>query len=154
MFSGLDVASIGWSIVIFSEGLKMFGFSIMKPSFSFTNVKTITIPAICSVNNSGLLWTVLVRKERFYASSALKNDVQVNTRVEFVHTRFEAFSDLVALQTLVGKQDNDIFLRNCRRRIAMLMSVFVENIVDMIVDYALWVAVLKKEFSKIIEGRF
>ena len=61
---------------------------------------------------------------------------------------------MVALQTLVGKQDNDIFLRNCRRRIAMLMSVFVENIVDMIVDFALWVAVLKKEFSKIIEGRF
>ena len=29
----------------------------------------------------------------------------------------------------------------------MLMSVFVQNIVDMIVDYALWVAVLKKEFS-------
>ena len=32
------------------------------------------------------------------------------------------------------------------------MSVFVQNIVDMIVDYALWVTVLKKEFSKIIEG--
>ena len=26
----------------------MFGYPIMKPSFSFTNVKTITIPAICS----------------------------------------------------------------------------------------------------------
>ena len=35
----------------------------------------------------------------------------------------------------------------------MFLSVFVQNIVDMIVDYALWVAVLKKEFSKIIEGR-
>ena len=33
------------------------------------------------------------------------------------------------------------------------LSVFVQNIVDMIVDYALWVAVLKTEFSKIIEGR-
>ena len=33
----------------------MFGFSIVKPSFSFTDVKTITIKAICSVNNSGLL---------------------------------------------------------------------------------------------------
>ena len=30
----------------------------------------------------------------------------------------------------------------------MLMSAFVQNIVGMIlVDYALWVAVLKKEFS-------
>ena len=98
--SGLDMVSNGWSSVIFSEGLKMFGFSIMKPSFSFINVKTITIPAICSVNDSGLLWTintVLVRNERFYASIALKNDLQVNTSVEFLHTRFQAFSDLVAL---------------------------------------------------------
>ena len=31
----------------------MFGFSIVKPPFSFTDIKTITIPAICSVNNSG-----------------------------------------------------------------------------------------------------
>ena len=34
----------------------------------------------------------------------------------------------------------------------MQMSVFVQNIVDMIVGYALWVAVLKKEFSKIVKG--
>ena len=33
----------------------MIYFPIMKPSFSFTNVKTIKIPAIHSVNNSGLL---------------------------------------------------------------------------------------------------
>ena len=33
----------------------MFGFSIMKLSFSFADVKTITIPAISFVNNSGLL---------------------------------------------------------------------------------------------------
>ena len=57
MSSGLDVVSNGSSIVIFSDGLKlmMFGFPIVKPSFSFTKVKTITISAICSVNNSGLL---------------------------------------------------------------------------------------------------
>ena len=54
MSSGFDVVSNGWGIVIFSEGLKVFGFPIMKPSFSFTNVKTISIPEICSVNNSGL----------------------------------------------------------------------------------------------------
>ena len=30
MSSGLDVVSNGWSIVIFSEGLEMFGFSIVK----------------------------------------------------------------------------------------------------------------------------
>ena len=80
----------------------MFDFSIKKPSFSFIDVKNITIPAICSVNNSGLLLTintVVVRKKRFYASSAPKNYLKVNTRVEFVHTRFQAFGYLVALQT-------------------------------------------------------
>ena len=35
----------------------MFGFSIVKPPFSFTDVKTITIPAICSVNNNPELFT-------------------------------------------------------------------------------------------------
>ena len=35
----------------------------------------------------------------------------------------------------------------------LMLSVFLQNIVDMIVDYALWVAVLKKEFSKITEDR-
>ena len=56
----------------------MFGFPIIKPPFSFTNTETITIPEICSVNNSGLLCTinaVLARKERFYASSILKSDL-------------------------------------------------------------------------------
>ena len=48
----------------------MFGFSIVKPSFSFTDVKTITIPAICSVN-SGLFTTT----EHFKALA--KNDKRV-----------------------------------------------------------------------------
>ena len=55
-----------------------------------------------------------------------------------------------------GKQANDIFLRNCKHRIVSLMSVFVQNIVDMISDCALvvaTVAVLKKRFLKITEGR-
>ena len=42
MSSGFQVVSNGWGIVIFSEGPKVFGFPIMKASFSFTNVKTIT----------------------------------------------------------------------------------------------------------------
>ena len=61
----------------------------MKATFSFTNAKTITIPAICSVNSFVLLWTINaapVRKERFFASSALKNDLQVSKRVDFVQT--------------------------------------------------------------------
>ena len=35
----------------------------------------------------------------------------------------------------------------------MLMSVFVQNIVDIIVDYALWVTVLKKEFFEDHRGQ-
>ena len=43
----------------------MFGFPIMKPSFSFANVNLgITIPAACLVNNSGLLSTINVVLER------------------------------------------------------------------------------------------
>ena len=37
----------------------------------------------------------------------------------------------------MGKYDKDIFLGNCRHGVAMLMSVFVQNVVDMIVDYEL-----------------
>ena len=34
MSTGFDVVSNGWGIVIFSEGLKVSGFPITKPSFS------------------------------------------------------------------------------------------------------------------------
>ena len=47
----------------------------MKPSFSFTNEKILTIPKTGFVNNFRLLktiQTVLVRKERFDAASLLK----------------------------------------------------------------------------------
>ena len=77
MPSGFDVVSNDGGIVIFKCSVFL---PLIKPSFShasFANVKTIIIPAICSVNNSGLLWTinaVLVRRERFNASNALKND--------------------------------------------------------------------------------
>ena len=45
-----------------------------------------------------------------------------------------------------------MFLGNGRHGVAMLMSVFVQNIIDMIVDYAWWVAVLKKEFRKLLRA--
>ena len=80
----------------------MFGFSIMKPPFSFTDIKTITIPAICSVNNSGLLWTintVLVWKERLYASSALKNDLKVKVaRLDFLGVTLLKFENYLRRQ--------------------------------------------------------
>ena len=36
MSSGFDMVSNGRGIVIFSEVLKVFGFPVRKPSFSFT----------------------------------------------------------------------------------------------------------------------
>ena len=61
----------------------MFGFPIMKPSFSFTNVKTITITAICSEIILDCFERLMRKKD--FASSVLKNDPWVNTKVEFVH---------------------------------------------------------------------
>ena len=44
---------------------------------------------------------------------------------------------LLCKPTQVGKQDSDsIFLTNCTHRVVRLMPVFVQNIVDLIVDYA------------------
>ena len=62
--SGVDKVSNGWCVVIFSEGLEMLSFSIMKPSFSFTNVKIFTIVTTGFVNNFRLLRTI-VRKKIF-----------------------------------------------------------------------------------------
>ena len=58
MSSSFEKVNNGWSIVILNEGLKVFGFPIMKLSFSFTNERGITILLICSVNNSELLLTI------------------------------------------------------------------------------------------------
>ena len=78
----------------------MLRFSIMKPSFGFTNVKFFTIPTTGFVNNFRLLRTiqaVLVREERFDAASVLKSNIKVNTRVKILYTRSKTFRDLVAM---------------------------------------------------------
>ena len=54
------------------------------------------------MNDSRLLRTiqaVLVRKERVDPVSVLKNYLKVDKRVELIYTGFQAFRDLVALQT-------------------------------------------------------
>ena len=75
----------------------------MKTSFfGFTNVEIIAIPATGFLNDLRFLRTiqaVLVWKERFDAAIVLKNYLEVDKRVEIVYTRFQAFRDLVALQT-------------------------------------------------------
>ena len=117
MFSGLDVVSNGWSIVIFGKGLKVFGFSIVKPSFSFTDGKTITIltiPAICSVNNSGLLWSIntvnqlIIRLINYHINDVLNKNRQHqhNNPVSTVHKK-----DIVILLPYLGLQSNQVAKR-------------------------------------------
>ena len=52
----------------------MLGFSIVNPSFSFTDVKTTTIPAICSVNNSGLTKRRLHDRKTEHFKALAKSD--------------------------------------------------------------------------------
>ena len=78
---GFAMVSNGQCVVIFIEGLEVFGFPIMKTSFCFTDVKIIAIPATGFVNNLRLLRTIqaiLIWKERFDAASVLKNYLEVD----------------------------------------------------------------------------
>ena len=43
----------------------MFGFSIVKPPFSFTDVKTIAIPTICSVCRAHTKRQVIIKMNKF-----------------------------------------------------------------------------------------
>ena len=102
VFGGFDMVCNGRRVVIFNEGLEVFGFSTMKSSFCFTDVEIIAIPATGFVNYFRFLRTIqafLVWKERFDAAIILKNYLEVDKRVEILNTSFQAFRDLVALQT-------------------------------------------------------
>ena len=86
---GFDMVFNGRRVVIFNEGLEVFSFSIMKSSFSFTDVEIIAVPATGFVNNFRFLRTiqaVLIWKERFDAAIILKNYLEVDKRVEIVNT--------------------------------------------------------------------
>ena len=77
-----------WSFLT-PEGLEVFSFSIMKSSFSFTDVEIIAVLATGFVNYFRFLRTlqaVLVWKERSDAAIILKNYLEVDKRVEIVYT--------------------------------------------------------------------
>ena len=68
----------------------MFSFSVMQSSFSFSDIKIIAVATGISVYNLSHLATaksIFVRKERFNATSALKNHSKVNAPGEFINTR-------------------------------------------------------------------
>ena len=58
------------------------------------------------VNDFGWLWSVesvLVWEEGFDAPGALKNNFNINKRVETINTRFKTFSDKFVFETLSGR---------------------------------------------------
>ena len=82
----------------------MFSFSVMKSTFCLAYIEFIEIPATSFVDNSKHLRAVqaiFVRKVGFDAACVLKNNLDVDTRVDFVYTGFQTFSDLIAVKTQV-----------------------------------------------------
>jgi len=74
----------------------------MKSTFCLAYTEFITNPATSFVDNSRHLRAVqaiLVRKVGFEAACVLKNNLMDDTRVEFVYTGFQTFSDLIAVKT-------------------------------------------------------
>ena len=79
----------------------MFSFSVVKSTFCVAYIEFIAIPATSFVDNLRHLRAVqaiLVRKVGFDAACLLKYNLEVDTRVEFVYTGFQTFSDLVAVE--------------------------------------------------------
>jgi hypothetical protein len=75
-------------MIAFSERLKMFSFPVMKSSFCFSYVNIITVPAASFVDDLRSLRTikaVFVRKEGF---DALKDDLEIDKRIEVGYTGF------------------------------------------------------------------
>ena len=73
----------------------------MQSSFGFSDIKIVAVPTNSSIYNLSHLATaksIFVRKERFNASSALKNhSIKVNAPVEFINTRRNLFTSYFAL---------------------------------------------------------
>ena len=69
----------------------MFSFPVMKSSFCFTNINIIADPAASFVNDLRSLRTmikaVFVRKEGFDAACVLKDDLEVDERIEVGYTK-------------------------------------------------------------------
>ena len=75
----------------------MFSFPVMKPSFCFSYIDIIAVPAASFVDDLRSLRTikaVFVRKEGFDAACVLKDDLEVDERIEVGYTGFQTFSDL------------------------------------------------------------
>ena len=63
----------------------MFAFSIVKPPFSFTDVKAITIPTICSVNKSGCYEQCMYFENACIAHNYETSSHNQNEQVQYVY---------------------------------------------------------------------
>ena len=78
-------------VTILSDSFEVLSLSIMEPSFSFADVKSITILATGFVDNLRFLRpveTIFIRKERLNSASVLKNNPEVNKTIKLIDTRF------------------------------------------------------------------
>ena len=74
-----------------SESFEVLSLSIMYSSFSFADVKSITIPATGFVDNLRFLRPVkpiFIRKERLNSASVLKNNLEVHETIKLIDARF------------------------------------------------------------------
>ena len=89
---------------MFQKGLEMFRFPVVKSLLRFPNVKIVAVPATSFANDFGSLRSVesiLLWEEGFDATGVLKNNFNINKRVETINTRFKTFSNQVAMETYV-----------------------------------------------------
>ena len=72
----------------------MFCFSVMESSFCFANVEFITVPADSFIDDLAPLRSVqaiFVWKKGVGAACVLEYDLEIDERVEIVHSRAKAF---------------------------------------------------------------
>ena len=70
-----------------SESFEVLSLSIMQSSFSFADVKSITIPATGFVDNLRFLRpveTIFIRKERLNSAGVLKNNPEVDETIKLL----------------------------------------------------------------------
>ena len=83
-----NVISNGRRVVIFQKGFEMFRFLVVESSLRFSDVKIIAVPATSFIDDFGAVETVLVWEEGFDAPCVLKNNLDINKRVETIYARF------------------------------------------------------------------
>ena len=87
-------------VTILSESFEVLSLSIMESSFSFADVKSITIPATSfNVRFLRPVETSFIRKERLNSASVLKNNPDVDETIKLIDTRFQSACNSIAMET-------------------------------------------------------